>query len=398
MRFGAYRDIFAIRPVRTVMLLGTLSRITQFGVNIMFTLFLVDSLGYSYSRAGLITAILTIGMAVSAPWRGAMLDRRGLRSTMIPSILVQGLFFSALLVVPNNFWLISAMALASGLMMFPSFSVIRQAVIGSTPMELRRAAISLDSTIVEICFMIGPAIGVALATSWDARYALVVFGLLTTISAGILTWYNPSIIDAHADPAEQHPTGSRFSWVTPQVAAILAALGVAGFILAATDLGVVAALRDMDKQPLIGVTLAVWGLGSAIAGLAYGALSRPIPVLTLVLGLGVTTGVVAFAQDVISLNVLLLIAGVFCAPTLVAGVDQLQQAVPAGRRGQALGWQGSFMTAGNTLAPPLVGFAIDSRGWHAGFILAGGLGLLAGLALLAVTVGRRKLRRSPAPR
>lgn len=388
MRFGAYREILAIEPVRTVMLLGTLSRVTQFGVNIMFTLFLVDSLGYSYSRAGVITAILTIGMAISAPWRGAMLDRRGLRATMAPSIVVQAGVFIGLLFV-SNFYLVAAMGLIAGLMMFPSFSVIRQAVIGNTPMELRRSAISLDSTLVEICFMIGPAAGVALSTGWDARYALVAFGLATTASAAILAWYNPSILDAHADPEDQHPSGSRFSWVNPEVVAILCALAVAGFILSATDLGVVAALRAMGHQPLIGLVLAVWGLGSAVAGLAYGALSRPIPVITLVLGLGLTTGLVAVSQEVISFSVLLLIAGIFCAPTLVAGVDQLQQAVPAGRRGQALGWQGSFMTAGNTLAPPLVGVAIDQQSWHAGFVLAGVLGLIAAGALLLATRRRR---------
>lgn len=391
MKFGAYREVMAIRPVRTVILLGALSRVTQFGVNIMFTLFLVDSLGYSYSLAGVITAILTIGMAVSAPWRGAMLDKRGLRATMVPSIIVQTAIFVGVLFV-SNFWVVTVMALVSGLMMFPTFSVIRQAVIGGTPVPLRRTAISLDSTVVEICFMIGPAAGVALATGWDPRWALATFGLATVVSSSVLAWYNPSIVDAHADPADQHPSGGRFSWVTPQVVAILAALGVAGFILSATDLGVVAALRDMGHQPLIGVVLAVWGFSSALAGLAYGALSRPIPVIVLVLGLGLTTGLVAASWGVISFAVLLLIAGVFCAPTLVAGVDQLQQAVPAGRRGQALGWQGSFMTAGNTLAPPLVGWTIDHEGWHAGFLLAGGLGLAAALALIVVAAVRRRRR------
>ncbi|MGJ6980533.1 MFS transporter [Aestuariimicrobium soli] len=398
MKFGAYREVLALAQVRTIILLGVLGRVGQFGFGVLLTVHLVETLGRTYSSAGIVTAVWTIGIAVSGPWRGSLLDRIGLRRTMVPSLVVLTPVFLVLPFV-RSYWLLLVLAGLMGLIMFPTFAVIRQGVIAATPPAMRRTAISLDSTTVEICFMIGPALAVFLATTFSTTWALFGFGLITIVGALAPVIANFPIVspDEAAAPTETVRDGrrGRFAWATPQVLGILAASGVAGFILAGTDIGVVAALRGLGSPELIGLTLALWGLGSAITGLAYGGLHRPIPLIWLVLGLGLTTGLVALANDVVSLNVFLLLAGAFCAPTLVAAQDSLQRVVAPSERGQLLGWQGSFMTAGNTMAPPLVGLAMDLRGWHAGFVLAGGVGLVLGLALLALQTSRRRGRTAP---
>jgi MFS family permease len=392
VKFGAYREVLALASVRTIIILGTISRVGQFGFGVLLTVHLVEALHLPYSRAGIVSAVWTIGLAISAPWRGSLLDRIGLRRTMVPSLVVLTPVF-ILLPFVRQYWLLLVLAAVLGLVMFPSFSVIRQAVLAATPPAMRRTAISLDSTIVEVCFMVGPALGIWIGTTWSTTWALLIFGMMTVLGALVLTVVNVAIVspDEATDRSDEpEPGRRRLTWATPQVLGILAASGVAGFILAGTDIGVVAALRQLGAPQLIGLTLAVWGLGSAVAGLAYGGLHRAVPVVWLVLGLGASTALVSLATGVFTLNLLLLVAGAFCAPTLVAAQDQLQRIVSPRERGQLLGWQGSFMTAGNTLAPPAVGLAMDLRGWHAGFVLAGGVGLLLGLGLMALQGLRRR--------
>ena len=58
-----------------------------------------------------------------------------------------------------------------------------------------------------------------------------------------------------------------------------------------------------------------------------------------------------------------------------------------------MGWHGSFMTGGMALGAPLAGFAIDHRGWQAGFLVVAVIGLLVAVVGAAATSGRA----TPAP-
>jgi MFS family permease len=177
----------------------------------------------------------------------------------------------------------------------------------------------------------------------------------------------------------------RFEWVNAAVIGVLAACVGATVVLTATDVAVVAALRDMDHQSWIGWQLALWGLGSAIGGLIYGALHRPIPAGVLLAGLAITTIPLGWANNPVTLAVLLVVAGVCCAPTLTATVDTLSRTVPERVRGEALGWHGSALTAGGAIGAPIAGVAIDTWGWPAGFVGPACASLLIALALIGVT-------------
>ena len=76
------------------------------------------------------------------------------------------------------------------------------------------------------------------------------------------------------------------------------------------------------------------------------------------------------------LAALAFVAGLLCAPTITATVDQVSQVVPEAARGEAMGWHGSFMTAGSALGAPVAGLAIDRWGWGGGFVSVSLLGLL----------------------
>ena len=104
MRLQSYRDVVALRDVRLVLALGFLVRLPMFALGIVLTLHVVSTLGRSYGEAGLVSAAFTIALALSAPWRGRLLDRHGLRRTLVPSIVVTSLLWTSMPFVSYATW------------------------------------------------------------------------------------------------------------------------------------------------------------------------------------------------------------------------------------------------------------------------------------------------------
>jgi MFS family permease len=387
----AYRVVLGIRDVRRVLLLGLVIRIPLWAANVVLVLHVVSHLGRSYGAAGLLEGVATIALAVSGPWRGRRLDQVGLRRAVAPSLVILAACWSFAPFL--GYWPLLGLASLAGLFVIPSFSIVRQAMIHAVPEEQRTTALSIDAVVIEISFMIGPAIGVLLATYWSTSWALFA-SEFASIAGGVLVWLaNPPLrseaaaADALARPRERGAVG--YGWVSPAFVAVLGASAAATIVLTGTDVGVVAALRDMGHQSWIGWQLAVWGLGSAIGGVVYGALHRTIPAAVLLSLLAASTVPVALAQEPIPLATLLFVAGVFCAPTLTATVDALSRVVPERVRGEALGWHGSALTAGGAVGAPLAGIAIDHWHWQGGFIVCGLLGLAVAAGLLVVASTNR---------
>ncbi len=379
-----YRDLLRIRDARQVLLLGLLVRIPLWAGDVVLTLHVVAHLHRSYTAAGVATAVLTVALAVSGPWRGRRLDRVGLRRAVLPSLVVLAACWCVAPFV--GYLALLPLIAVAGLFTVPTFSIIRQVLLHTVPEEGRKTALALDSVLVEVSFMIGPALGVLAATYLDTRWALFGFAM-ANVAGGALLWLVNPVMSSDADPLSDRPRRpSIASWVTPMVLVVLAAGAVATLVLSATDVATVAALRHMDHQRAIGWALALWGFGSAIGGLLYGAAHRHIPVFALLAGLCATTVPVGFAHDWLTLSVLLVVAGFFCAPTITATVEQLSRLVPVDVRGEAMGWHGSALTAGSALGAPLAGIAIDRVGWQGGFVLPALLGLalaVGGMTALA---------------
>jgi MFS family permease len=393
MSFSVYRRILGIRDARNALLLGLLIRTPMWAGAIILTLHVVTTLGHSYSAAGLLTTCSTVAVAVSGPWRGRLLDVRGLRRTVLPQVLVLAVVWS---IAPwVGYGLLLPLAFLGGLFVVPTFSIVRQVLIASVEDRHRTAALSLDSFATELTFMVGPVLGVLGATYLDTRWALFAAEMLTVLG-GLLVWMlDPRLL--REDEQETGAVGWR-SWLSPLVVAVLAASAASTVVLTGTDLGVVAALRSMGSPESIGWVLAIWGLGSAVGALVYGALHRAVPVFWLLALLAASTIPVALAPDRFWLTALLFVAGLFCAPTITATIDHLSRVVPARARGEVMGWHGSALTLGSALGAPVAGLAIDRGGWEAGFVVTAGLGLVVALAgLVASTRRRAAVPLEPAP-
>lgn len=389
MDFSAYRRLWAIPVVRNTLLVGVLSRLPQFAMGLVLTLHVVGNLDDRYSAAGVVAGVFTVAAAIAGPWRGHLLDRHGLRRTLVPSVAV---LLPVWAIAPFvGYWALLGLIVVAGAMTFPVFSVVRQVLVTNVPPDLRRSALSLDSAIVELSFMAGPALGVMACQWWNPRWVLLVCAMGYVAGSTALLVLNPPI--ANAVELDAEGAGST-SWLGLRALAILLAVAAAGFVLSGTDLAIVASLRDLGHASWVGIAFTLWGLGSAIGGITYGAISRSIPTFVLVFGLGITTVPLAFAHHPALIAVLLVLTGLFCAPSLASSVDELSAIVPASARGQVMGWHGSAATAGNAMAPPLVGWAMDSHGWAWGYVVTGMMGVVAALVLMGAVTARRTIRRA----
>lgn len=384
-----YRRALASRPLRTALVLGTLVRGPVFASGVLLTVHVVSTLGRSYAAAGVLTALGTVAIAVSGPWRGRLLDQLGLRRVVLPSIAVAMVCWTMAPFV--DYWLLLTLAVIAGLFVIPTFSITRQAVIAAVPETERRTAISLDAAAVELSFMVAPAIAVWAAAQWSTSWVLFVTQMLGVVG-GIAMWIVDPPLRGEGEAQVGSAGAGRRTWFRLPFLAVCLTAAATTLVLAGSDIAIVAGMREFDATPQIGVVLALWGLGSLVGGLVYGALHRSISAFWLLTVLGLATLPMALAGSPWSLAVLSFGAGLFCAPTITATIDQASRLVPAEARGEAMGWHGSFLTSGGAIGAPVAGLAIDRGGAAAGFVVVALLGLVVAVSGILGTRARRRAR------
>ena len=381
---GRYAAVLRVPAFRRAELISLLARIPQYGFGVTLTLHVVTTLGMSYTAAGVVAAVYTVAAAIAAPWRGRLLDRQGLRRTLLPSLIIVPLVWGIAPFLP--YVLLIVACAVGGLFSLPLFSLIRQIIVAAAPDGTRRTALSLDSVIVELNFMIGPLLAIVAVTQFGTRPTLIALTVLTSVGGALLAWFNPPLIAVREDGDERvpEPVPPRREWLSPAVLA-------GGIVLAGTEVSLVAALRTFGHTELLGLVMTVWSAGSAVGGLIYGAWHRSIPASILLTGLAALTMPIAAATSVGALFAIVAVSGFFCAPLISATVDELNGRVPESVRGEAMGWHGSALTAGSSLGPPAIGIMLDAYGWRAGFLAAGAIGLVVAAIVVLVTAGRRRL-------
>jgi MFS family permease len=392
-----YRRALRSRDLRVTLGVGVLVRLPVFAIGVLATVHVVTTLHGSYAQAGVVTAVATLTVAASGPWRGRLLDRLGLRRVVVPSVLVSIACWS---VAPFVSYLpFVALVGIAQLFVIPSFAVTRQAVIAAVSVEDRRTAISLDSAAVELSFIIAPAAAIWAASRWSTSWVMFWVQMLGVVG-GIALWIANPRLRAPEEPEAGSASAPWRTWFRiPFVAACLAA-AASTVVLAGSDIAIVAAVRGFGQQAAIGVVLALWGLGSLFGGLVYGAWHRSVGAYWLLGGLALATLPLALATSLGALAGLSFVAGLLCAPTITATIDQASRVVPAASRGEAMGWHASFLTAGGAIGAPLAGFAIDHAGKAgAGFatVAMAGLGLSVIGLVTALGRSRRPAAAEPMP-
>ena len=441
MNFTLYRELLAVAPIRRLLVVGMIARIPHSAAGVLLTLHIVLTLGQGYAAAGAAAAVMTVGIALGAPWRGRRVDTVGLRRALIPSVVSETVIWS---IVPHvSYQWLLPLVFVGGLLTLPIFSVVRQSLGVLADGDQRRTAFALDAISTEMVFMVGPAAGAVVATSGQSVLGLTIVGVSTSLAGLFLMWFNPptrsaagngaseaeeqaaaamavaAAAPAHVQEAaaelgpataERRRSGlgrmglrnaglrgraaASFAWFTASVAAVFAVAAGAGMVLSGTDVGIVAALETNGREAEIGIVFVFWCAASVLGGLVYGALHRPVSPILLLLGMAALTIPMGFATDTLTLSLLSLLPGFLCAPVLSAASEKVADLVDEARRGEAMGWYGSALTAGIALGAPLAGLFIDGVGAWGGFVAVGVAGVL--LCAAGIALQQRRRRRAAA--
>ncbi|MFJ2029157.1 MFS transporter [Streptosporangium sp. NPDC087985] len=384
MAIEPYRRLLTLPGVRTLLLVGLLARIPATATGITLTLH-IRSLGLGWLAAGVVGTATTVGMAVGAPLAGRFVDRHGLRPVLLVTTVAQLAFWSSAWALPYPVLLVASVT--AGLLGLPVFSVIRQCLTALVPVEQRRIGFSLDSIMVELSYMTGPALGVLGITLLGSAWTMSIVAAGLTCSGAALILLNPPTRSAEEMEAPAEKLRRR-QWLTPGLLTLLGTASAATFVLTATELSLVATMEHSGDTAWTGLAIGLWCSYSLIGGFVYGGLPRGFSPLILIGVMSLLTIPVGLVGgDWRWVIVALIPAGVLCAPGLSSTVETLSRWVPAGARGEAMGLHGTALLIGGASSAPIAGAVIDGAGPGWAFALAGLVGVL--MVLVALPFWRR---------
>lgn len=377
MALAPYRRLLKIPGVPALLLMGLLARVPSTAMGMTLTLHVAVALDLGYGKAGLVTMANTIGMAIGSPLSGRFVDRHGLRPVVMVTTVAQAVFWSCAWALP--FPALIGTAAVAGLLALPVFSVTRQCLAAMVPVAQRRSAFALDSMLVELAYMAGPALAVAGLTMLGSQVTMTTIAVATAAAGLGMFALNPPTRSPEELEAQSIKV-SRRQWLTPGFVALLGTAAAATFVLTATELSLIATMNNAGQTQWVGLAVAIWCVYSLAGGFVYGGLSRGFSPLVLIALMGLLTIPVSLVSSWQWLVVMLLPAGILCAPALSATVDVLSRWVPSAARGEAMGFHGTALLIGGATSAPIAGAVIDASGPTWAFVLAGLVGVAMVLA------------------
>ena len=356
---------------------------------------LVEDRRGSYALAGAVAAAYALGLAVGGPVVSRLVDRRGQSTVLPPALLVS---MASLLVVvvgtgtdlPGAALLVAA-ALAGGAL--PPLGACARARWSSVLQRaeaphLTGTAFALESVVDEVVFIAGPAVVVALGVLVDPAAALL--AALALCTAGTLAFV--AARDTEPAVAASDGTPRRSAVRVPGLRTAAASMVFVGVVFGGMEVVMVAFADEQGRPAAAGVLLPLIAVGSAAAGLAYGARTwrSPLDRRYLVALVGLAVGVVplVLVPGIALMAPAALLAGLAISPTLIASFGLVEVLVPASARTEGFTWLNSGLGVGVAVGSALGGALSDGPGARTAFLvcLAG-----AALALGTAVAGRRTL-------
>jgi MFS family permease len=384
------RTVLGTPAVARLFATSILARIPLASVGIVAILRTRELTG-SYAAGGAAAAAFALASGGSQPLLARLVDRRGQARVLLPGALVAAtaLAVFALLPVNSPLAVIMASTLVAGLATPPLGAAMRTLLPGMMgDPERLRAAYALESSALEITYVIGPLVLAGALAAWSTIAAALVCAAL--LLGGTLAFLATPASRAWR-PAATPPAGH--GWLgalrSPGVRTLIVLLALMGLTFGAVEVGVPAAAEASGHRSAAGPLLSLWGLGSMLGGLLAMRLRRPAgPVARLTATMcAMATGhlLLGVAGDLVVLGGLLVLAGLSIAPSFAAAFGLTDGLAPPGALTEAFAWLGTGIAAGLAAGGALGGWAAERHGADAALFVAG----LAGVAAVAVIATRR---------
>ncbi|MEV6300066.1 MFS transporter [Actinoplanes sp. NPDC051861] len=344
---------------------------------------------FSLALAGLVVAVYTAGMAVSAPLLARVVDRRRQPPVLWSSALLSAAGFIAVAFGSHDLPATLIGAALAGLGTPPLEACLRALWPDLVPPSVVSAAYSLDIALQEVIFVTGPLVTLAAVGLAGPQAGLITSAVLQL--AGVAVFASAGVVLRWRGVAgERHWAGplrvGRFVVILTGVLCAGAAIGslpvvVTGYAEAAGD------------RSLSGWLLAAQATGALVSGLLYtrvkpGGPAR-LPLLAGALALGFVP--LLLVPGPVAMGVLLAISGLSLPPLLTAVFLAADRMTPPGTAVEAFAWIITAFTVGSALGAALTG-PLVSQSMRTGFAFAPLAGLLGAVAMAVAVSGTRRSR------
>ncbi len=359
--------------------------ISMLGLGIVL---LVEHETGSYAMAGAISATALVANAACAVPQGRLIDRHGQTLVLPALITVWAIALAGLMASVTWAWTdvttYACAALCGASMPSVGTCVRARWSAALTDKAEIDTAFALEAVADESVFLVGPIAVTLLATAFHP-----VAGLAAALATGLLGTYAFASLRSTAPPP--HPpvaTGTaRPPMPWPPILPLTLVSGALGLLFGATEVTTVAFAEEEGHPAAAGFLLAIWALGSLVAGLVSGSLSsRSGPLVRLrwgALGMTVAMAPLALVPSVPVMALVLLLGGLAISPTLIAAMSLAEQSLPPARLTEGMSYLQTGLLAGVAPGAAVAGVVIETHGASPSYLVALTGGVVAlGAALL----------------
>lgn len=380
---GFMKTLISSPGALRILVVSTVARLPLAMLGIALLVHAVHLTG-SYAAAGMVVGANAVALGVGGPLLGKLADRRGQTCVLVVSGCAAGALLAAigLLPVGTPVPLLAALAVAIGLAVPPLGACVRTLLpslvrdAGAT-----HALYALETSAVELTWVVGPPLALGLAALLSTGIALVAAGLILAVGTVVFALepasraWSPGSMAARRHGSALH---------VPAMQTLVIVFVAIGVLVGAVEVGAASAAGELGSGTAAGPLLGLWGLGSLAGGVITARLgggARSAAGLSLVLA-GLAAGhiaSVAATGSLVALGAVLLIAGAALAPAFAAVYAMVERVAPPGAVTEAFAWLGTAMAVGGAAGSALAGVLADGSGPPAAFALAGAAGVLAAL-------------------
>jgi MFS family permease len=352
-------------------------------------LLLVQADTGSYGVGGSVSAAYMVANAIAAIPMGRLVDAQGQGRVLALGSLVFGAAMVALVVTVQAewpLWASYAAAAVAGGSLPPIDACVRTrwAHVLDRPDEVE-TAYAFEAVVDESVFMIGPIVVTLLATLVDP-----VAGIVATVVTGVggsLAFAAQSGTEPPAHPRDP-AAGARVPLPWRTLAPLTVVCVALGLMFGGAEVITVAFADEHGSKSASGLLLALWALGSLLAGAVTGAMTFRRGLTDRVrwgaLGLVVAMAPLALVDSRGVMAALMLVGGFAIAPSLIATTAMIEQVTPAARLTEGMALLQTGLVAGVAPGAALAGIVVDHAGASPAYLVPLGAAVLAAVAARAL--------------